>query len=552
MKKNILKILYLEDSPQDVEIISELIIDAGIELNMDDVATEKEFISSLQSSTYDIILADHKLPGFDSFAALERVLQICPDVPLICVSGKIGEEAAVKLMKLGAVDYIMKDRPTRLPVAVTRALEESKEKVLLRHTEEALRQTLSNQLMTVEILKTLNRSNDLNNIVRDIMITIKKSLEFDAVAIRLQENADFPYFSTNGFPQDFVTDENYLCMRDAEDNIIKDSNGDAELACLCGRILKGKTDPALHFFTPGGSFWTNSITDLLASTPENQRIITRNKCTSHGFESIALIPIRIEGGILGLLQLNDRKRDRFNLEMIEFLEGLAASIGVALNRNLSDEKLQKGLHEKAILLKELYHRTKNNMQIICSLLRMQSTKLEDKRTKQLFQEVESKIYSMALVQQKLLDSKDLSHLDLDDYLAGLIIDLKRGFIEIDRNISFQIKMENISITVETAMPLGLVFIELVINSIKHAFPDKKSGTIEVKLYSTPQKEIIFEVSDNGIGFPEGFDIDRDTNLGLKTTIELVKFQLNGTIHFESIKGVHCKIMIQNVIYKPRV
>ena len=152
----------------------------------------------------------------------------------------------------------------------------------------------------------------------------------------------------------------------------------------------------------------------------------------------------------------------------------------------------------------------------------------------------------------MLDSKDLSHLDLDDYLAGLIIDLKRGFIEIDRNISFQIKMENISITVETAMPLGLVFIELVINSIKHAFPDKKSGTIEVKLYSTPQKEIIFEVSDNGIGFPEGFDIDRDTNLGLKTTIELVKFQLNGTIHFESIKGVHCKIMIQNVIYKPRV
>jgi signal transduction histidine kinase len=124
----VLNILCLEDSPHDAEIMRELLIDAGYDLNMDCTATEKEFVSFLRSRKYDIILSDFKLPGFDGFTALRWSMEICPDVPFICISGTVGEETAVELLKKGAVDYIMKDRLVRLPSAIKRALEEAKEK----------------------------------------------------------------------------------------------------------------------------------------------------------------------------------------------------------------------------------------------------------------------------------------------------------------------------------------------------------------------------------------------------------------------------------------
>jgi PAS domain S-box-containing protein len=121
-------VLFLEDNPKDADVCRELIIDSGYNLNMDITATEKEFESFLSTRKYDVILADFKLPGFDAFGALRLCNKICPDVPFICVSGTIGEEIAVELLKLGAVDYIMKDRIDRLPFAIKKAIDDAKEK----------------------------------------------------------------------------------------------------------------------------------------------------------------------------------------------------------------------------------------------------------------------------------------------------------------------------------------------------------------------------------------------------------------------------------------
>jgi PAS domain S-box-containing protein len=136
-----LKVLCLEDSPRDVEIMRELLVDAGYDLNMECTAVEKEFADLLRSRAYDIILADFKLPGFDAFAALRWARDICPNVPFICVSGSIGEETAVELLKQGAVDYILKDRLAKLPSAISRALGEAKEREARQSAEEALRES---------------------------------------------------------------------------------------------------------------------------------------------------------------------------------------------------------------------------------------------------------------------------------------------------------------------------------------------------------------------------------------------------------------------------
>ena len=206
------------------------------------------------------------------------------------------------------------------------------------------------QHLAHETLALLNRSDVDEDTIRDILAEVKKTTGFDAVAIRLQEGDDFPYFVTDGFSEDFVRTERFLCARDEAGEIERDGNGNPVLECMCGKILRGPTNLELPFFTTGGSFWTNSTTQWLASTIDAYRLRTRNRCNGEGYESVALIPLQAGGTIIGLLQLNDHRPDRFTPEMISFFERLAGSIGVALARKWIQEKLneEKAFTENAL------------------------------------------------------------------------------------------------------------------------------------------------------------------------------------------------------------
>jgi PAS domain S-box-containing protein len=141
MNKTSLKVLSLEDSILDYEILTERLTSAFMALDIMRVENEQELVSALKNDTYDIIIADYNLPGFDGFQALMICNEICPDIPFICVSGSIGEIKAIELLKQGAVDYVLKDRLERLPFAIKRALEEAKEKKKLQKAEQALRES---------------------------------------------------------------------------------------------------------------------------------------------------------------------------------------------------------------------------------------------------------------------------------------------------------------------------------------------------------------------------------------------------------------------------
>jgi PAS domain-containing protein len=159
-------------------------------------------------------------------------------------------------------------------------------------------------------------------------------MEIDAVGIRLQEGDDYPYFVFEGFHDKHILLENELCAIDLEGQTMRDDVGNPVLDCMCGNILRGRFDPSQPFFTEGGSFWTNSTTELLASTTVEDRLTTtRNTCQGEGYESVALIPIRDDGETIGLLQLNDHRPGCFNGETIGFLEGLGKVIGGSLGRD---------------------------------------------------------------------------------------------------------------------------------------------------------------------------------------------------------------------------
>ncbi len=133
-----LNVLFLEDNARDFDLIKEQLNYAGYTLAIARVVTEEEYTASLRANSFDIILADFKLPRFDAFSALRIRNEICPATPFICVSGSIGEETAIELLKSGAMDYVIKDRPERLPFAVERALDKAQEKKLRKQNDEAL------------------------------------------------------------------------------------------------------------------------------------------------------------------------------------------------------------------------------------------------------------------------------------------------------------------------------------------------------------------------------------------------------------------------------
>jgi len=193
--------------------------------------------------------------------------------------------------------------------------------------------------VTIEWLKLLNSEHDTRELMRKLTGFLRRLSGCSAVGIRLRDGEDFPYYETRGFPEEFVLAENKLCAVDQQGELIRDSDGNAVLECMCGNIICGRFDPSMPFFTEGGSFWTNSTTELLASTSEaDRKARTRNRCNGEGYESVALLPLRYGKETLGLLQLNDKREGRFTPQLIRFFEGLADSAALALAHRRGEEE----------------------------------------------------------------------------------------------------------------------------------------------------------------------------------------------------------------------
>ncbi len=196
------------------------------------------------------------------------------------------------------------------------------------------------QNFLTEILSILNAPTSFMHTINIIIEAIKRETGFDAVGIRLRQGDDFPYFVQKGFLNEFLLTENNLTVSD-DIGICRDENGNPILECTCGLVISGKTNPANPLFTSGGSAWTNNSQILLDIPADNDpRIHPRNRCIHDGYLSVALIPIRTNNEIVGLLQLNDRKKDCFTLDMIHFYEHLSESIGVALMRKQAEIQIR--------------------------------------------------------------------------------------------------------------------------------------------------------------------------------------------------------------------
>jgi PAS domain S-box-containing protein len=219
---------------------------------------------------------------------------------------------------------------------------------LIEHVQDITerRQAEAREKLVVQILDLLNKASQKKEMALGLLTLVKDFTGFEAVGLRLREGEDFPYYTAIGFPAEFVEAEKYLCALDPAGESIPDSTGHPFLECMCGNVLCGRINLQRSFFTPGGSFWTNSTTELLANTSEADGLARiRDGCLGQGYESVALIPLRSAGKVMGLLQLNDRRKGQLRPEMVAFFEGISASIGIALAHQQAEAERERLIGE---------------------------------------------------------------------------------------------------------------------------------------------------------------------------------------------------------------
>jgi PAS domain S-box-containing protein len=201
----------------------------------------------------------------------------------------------------------------------------------------------------------------------------------------------------------------------------------------------------------------------------------------------------------------------------------------------AEEKIKASLREKEVLLKEIHHRVKNNLQIISSLLYLQATRTEHPGAISALRESRDRVRSMALVHEGLYASPNLASIDMGDYVRSLVSELRRSYGTEDSSVRLTVNVGDVSLGITEAIPCGLIINELVSNAMKHAFPKGRDGEIRIELFRGPANQVTLTVSDNGIGFPEQEDFRKSPLLGLTLINSLVE-QLDGTIELDSRDG----------------
>jgi two-component sensor histidine kinase len=262
---------------------------------------------------------------------------------------------------------------------------------------------------------------------------------------------------------------------------------------------------------------------------------------------VALIPIRAKGRVVGLLQLNDRRKGCFSREDIEALERIAENIGEAMLRKQAEYELKASLHEKELLLKEVHHRVKNNLQVISSLVSLQADGSKDETVREVLRDVTYRVRSMALVHEKLYQSADFARIDFAEYTRSLLGYLWRAHGAAAANVRLTLELEPLTLPIDTAVPCGLILNELAGNALKHAFRGRTEGEVTVTLQSGAEGSVFLYVRDNGVGLPDGFNWREASSLGLRL-VQLLSKQLDASVEVSGGGGSRFEIALPD---KPR-
>ena len=255
-----------------------------------------------------------------------------------------------------------------------------------------------------------------------------------------------------------------------------------------------------------------------------------------------------------LSQLNEELEKRVEVRTLELRKTNHLLHQEIIDRKQAETKVRNSLQEKEVLLKEIYHRVKNNLLVVSSMLELQASCIEEPEIIRMFQNSQNRLHSMALVHEQLYRSQNLKELDLSKYIAVLAEKLADSYDITEQGINFLLDTELIYLNIETAHSCGLIINELIANALEHAFPNCKTGNIWVSLKRDNNNQdypIVLQVKDDGVGIPEDFDFFNSDSLGLKL-VRILTRQIEGEIEILTTNGTCFTITFSELDYRDRL
>lgn len=493
-------LLLVDDEEQILRSLRRLFLDEDYEIL---TATSGEAgLEILKNNDVAVIVSDQMMPGMTGAEFLEKVYAITPHTMRMVLSGYAEIDAAIDAINRGgAFRYISKPwNDADLLLSVRDAFE----RYNLQQEHYRLQDLTKKQNEELNLFNT--RLEDMLEDRTTALVQTKRYVE----AILHSVAEGITVIDEDGFLQD--TNESFLRLYGYTNEEVQAIN----FVDLCvddekdrmNQWLKDADNDAVHF---------ESV---------------------HKQKNGVIFPV--EATLVNMRTENDD---------YEFLgvpnSAKVLSIRDITRRREAEQQIEDSLEEKAVLLREIYHRVKNNMQVIASMLKMQSRVIEDKHYSGIFLECEHRIQSMALVHEKLYRSKELDKIELKSYIKTLAHDLLESYGANARRVSTKVEVSDIHVGLDTAVPCGLIVNELVSNAMKYAFPDNVEGLILVKMVIIGEKQFCLEVIDNGIGIPGDLDIAASNSLGLRL-VKSFSRQLQGKFEFTNNNGTHFKLTFKDI------
>jgi PAS domain S-box-containing protein len=445
----------------------------------------------------DLILSDVIMPrlsGDDLVREVRRHPEL-DTVPLVLLTGKVDDELRVKLLREGAQDYLTK------PFSAEELCARARNLVTMKRARQTLQEELASQ------------SDDLAALAAEVTAR-QRQLQTALAALRDSEERSRLLVES---VKDYA-----IFMLDPDGRVVSWNAGAERITGYSADEIIGQ--PFARFYPPDA---------VRHGAPEHDL----NRAGAEGRFETDGWRVRKDGASFWANEILTPLRDAAGHH-----RGFSIVTRDVTERRRAEEQIRTSLREKEVLLKELHHRVKNNLQVICSLLNLQSLRIKDRRALELFKASQNRVKSMALIHEQLYQAGDLATIDFAEYVRRLAVNLVRSYGITTEAVRLTLNLDTVALGIDTALPCSLIINELITNSLKHAFPPGKAGEIRIGLRAGPDSACELTISDNGVGLPPDSALSTAPSSGLQLVATLTS-QLGGTIEVHRNAGTRFTIRV---------
>ena len=509
--------LIVDDNEENLYLLEQLLKNSGFAVTA--ARNGAEAMETAKKNPPDLIISDILMPVLDGFSLCRAWKQdpVLTRIPFVFYTATYTDPKDEEFaLSLGADEFIIKPKD---PVDFLRIID----KVLARHLQGELRAKTGPLPSEDVYLKEYNQA-----LIRKLEDKLE---QIGKVNKQLSEKDAFSRAVLNAMPAQVAVideNENVFAVNKRWEECAQDISGLPLMRAKTGEPLFGARD--------------NNAGDASAfeqSIQEKTRALLQGKLPDFEIECSGRILTKEHWFLLRITPLGA-------------MPGAVVAYFDITSRKILEERLKSTLMEKETLLRELFHRTKNNMQVISSVLALQCQRTESPEARRIIQDTESRIQALSLVFRQLYKTQNLSRIDLQEYLTELANLVFATFGTPADKVALVLEIDKEWVLFDIAIPCGLVANELLTNALMHAFPLERTGRIAVRLHRVAPGELELEIADNGMSIPEDVDIENLPSLGIQLVRTIVTKQLKGNIRFETDRGFRCRIRFKDTLYHERV